>query len=130
MPLVRRPDWRSRLDQYLAACARRKFDAGRHDCALFAAGAVEAVTGTDLAAEYRGRYRTIRGGKRIAGGDHVALAASLLPSRESVLHARPGDIAVLGDALGVVCGEHIAALHPVRGLASLPLTRSDLVLAV
>ena len=84
----------------------------------------------DLAAEYRGRYRTVRGGKRIVGGDHVALAARLLPPRPSVLHARPGDIAVIGDALGVVVGEHIVALHPVRGLASVPLTHAQKCLAV
>lgn len=130
MPLVRRPDWRQRLDAYLASCATQQFQAGVFDCGLFCAGAVEAVTGTDLAAEYRGRYRTVRGGRRIVGGDHIALAARLLPARPSVLHARPGDIAVIGDALGVVVGEHVVALHPVRGLASVPLTQASRILAV
>ena len=36
-------DWESRLTAYITAVARDGFVYGRHDCALFAAGGVQAV---------------------------------------------------------------------------------------
>ena len=106
-------NWESRLSAYAARVAREGFAWGRHDCALFAAGAVEAVTGTDPAAAWRGQYRTRAGGMRLirAAGfaDHVAAAESWFPRLDHGMHL-PGDLAVfpaadkLG-ALGVVMGE-------------------------
>lgn len=130
MRLTRLLDWRQRLDRYLEGAAHLPTCAGRHDCAIFAAGAVEAQTGVDFAREFRGRYRSYRQGKALIGGDHIAFAASLLPARESVLHARTGDIAIVGDALAVVAGDTLRAVHPARGLSIVPLTLANLVLAV
>lgn len=114
---MRRPDWKLRLNAYLADVVRRGFAPGEHDCALFAAGAVEAMTGRDLAAPYRGRYRTLRGGARIlkAAGfaSHIDLAAGHLAEIHTS-RAAPGDLAVIatdgGDALGVVQGESVYVL--------------------
>lgn len=128
--LARLPDWRNRLDEYLASCLNRKYRPGRFDCAMFAAGAVFSLTGYDPAEQFRGRYRTIRAGQELAGGSHVAYAEALFPARPSILDARVGDLAVLGDALGVVVGDTIRACHPVEGLVVVPLVKSDRVLAV
>lgn len=106
--------WQSRLTAWLATVSRTPFAPGQHDCALFAAGAIEAMTGCDLAADWRGRYRTLRGGVRVlrkAGyADHIALARSHFPLTTS---PRPGDLAVIqtpeGLALGVVQGAMIYA---------------------
>lgn len=122
----RLPDWRSRFDAYLNAAARTKFRPGRHDCALFAAGAVEAMTGQDFARGWRG-YTSLKAGqsKLESEGfaDHIALAASLLPEIEPIF-ARVGDIAVVdGDtenAFGVVQGSKIFVLKR-SGLGSVPL---------
>jgi hypothetical protein len=46
------------LDRYLLATATTPFAYGRSDCALFVAGAVDAMTGTDLAARFRGQYHS------------------------------------------------------------------------
>lgn len=117
---------RARLTTYLADCARRPFAEGSHDCALFAAGAVQAMTGRDIAAEWRGRYISTRGGLRVlrrAGfADHIALAAHHFP----VTHRpRIGDLAAVpteqGPALGVVQGLHIYLLAE-SGLALVPLS--------
>ena len=124
---MRRPDWKLQLIQYLGEAARRPFRPGEHDCALFAAGAVEAMTGTDFAASFKGRYTTLKGGIRLlrAAGfaDHAALAAELLPEIAPAF-AAPGDLAVIdtpgGPALGVVQGEGIYVLTPDR-LGVLPL---------
>jgi len=125
--LIRRThDWRGRLTAFLAAKARAPFVYGEHDCALFAAGAVEAMTGVDPAAEWRGRYTTWRGGLRVlrAAGhaDHVAAVAALLTEVPPAF-AAAGDLAVVvgegGPALGVVQGELIYVLRP-EGLALVP----------
>ncbi len=111
-----------RLAKYLAQVARRPFAEGQHDCALFAAGAVAAMTGRDLAEEWRGRYSTTRGGIRVLRKsgfeDHIALAASLLAETDA---PKPGDLAVVdGPALGVVQGTHIYVAGP-DGLALVPI---------
>lgn len=120
---VRMKDWEPRLVAYLAAAARREFKPGVHDCALFTAGALEAMTSVDHAADWRGRYKTLSGGRRAlkkAGhADHVALVASLFDEVPPAF-AHRGDIAVVdgaeGAALGIVQGEGIYVLRP-EGLA-------------
>lgn len=112
--MTRLPGWQSRLAAWLSSISRTPFEPGRHDCALFAAGAVEALTGVDLAADWRGHYRTLRGGIRVlrrAGyADHIALARAHFPV---TARPRPGDLAVIatstGPALGVMQGLHIYA---------------------
>lgn len=124
---MRHPDWQARLVAYLHASAREPFKPGRHDCALFAAGAVLAMTGQDMAAGWRGRYTTLSGGLRVlrkAGhADHVALAASMFPE-VPVAMAQPGDLAAVptpdGLALGVVQGEAVYVIGP-GGLALVSL---------
>lgn len=123
---MRAPDWRTRLTAWFAAHAREPFVHGRHDCALFAFGAVAAMGGPDLAAPWRGRYTTLRGGIRLlrrdGHEDHVALAASAL-EEIAPARARPGDLAVVstpeGPALGVVSGATVHVLGPA-GLALVP----------
>ncbi|MBN8291020.1 hypothetical protein JI664_03490 [Rhodobacter sp. NTK016B] len=131
------PGWQNRLVAYLAAAGRERFVPGQHDCALFASGALAAMTGVDLAAPYRGRYTTERGGIRILRKDgyhdHVALAAAHLRTRADGERARPGDLAVIptetGPALGVVQGAAVYVLTPDR-LALVPLAQAVTVLEV
>lgn len=134
---MRRPDWRHRLVAYTAEVTRASFHPGRHDCALFAAGAVEALTGADYAAPYRGRYTTERGGIRILRRDgyrdHIALAAAHLRKRAEGERARAGDLAVIpsdaGPALGVVQGAAIYVLSPA-GLALVPIGAAVMIFEV
>lgn len=114
---TRRADWKQQLIQYMADSARTPFKPGVHDCALFAAGAVFAMTDVDFAADFRGKYRTLKSGLKLlqsAGfADHAALAASLFPEVHPAF-AVPGDLAVVpdgqGDALGIVQGPAIYVL--------------------
>jgi hypothetical protein len=115
--LKRHPDWQPRLARYLALVARTAFQPGVLDCATFAAGAVEAMTGTDLAAGWRGYGSLEEGFQRLSAAgfdDHVALAASLL-EEVPVAQAGPGDVAVLQlgrnlPSLGIVQGEFVYVL--------------------
>ena len=127
-------DWQARLVSYLADCRTRPFAYGAHDCALFAAGAVQAMTGLDTAADWRGRYTTHRGGLRVlrrAGfRDHIAVVAAQFPEIP-LAQALPGDLAAIGTvdeavpgpalapALGVMQGEAIYVLGP-GGLGLMP----------
>ena len=112
-------DWRPRLSAYMAETAHQGFRYGSNDCALFAAGAVRAMTGHDPAAGYRGSYTTLEGGlKRLrkAGfADHIDQAASLFEEIHTAF-AQVGDIAMIegpeGPVLGIVVGEMVACLRP------------------
>jgi hypothetical protein len=124
--MKRLPDWRSRLLAYIETHRRQPFQYGVADCATFAAGAVEAMTGVDPAAGFRG-YTTFEGGiKRLrqAGiNDHIAMAAKLFRIAPHP-QARMGDLAVLetddGPALGVVGGSFAMFLRP-DGLGTVDL---------
>lgn len=110
-------DWEARLSTYIGAVAREGFAYGRHDCALFAAGGVLALTGADPAASWRGRYSTELGGlrhlRRAGFADHIAHAESLFPAIAAT-GILPGDLAIVDEglgALGIVQGEMIYVLR-------------------
>lgn len=104
------PGWRHRLVAFLRENHDRPFQPGVWDCAIWAAGAVEAMTGEDLLRGFRG-YRSIAEGKRKlqAKGyeDHVAFVAAHL-SEVPPSFAQPGDVALLeGQSLGIVQGAQV-----------------------
>ena len=127
-PLVRLPDWQARLHCWLKATRQRPIEPGQHDCCLFGAGAIQAQTGTDLAAPWRGRYTSFAGGRRLlrrAGyADHLALIAAHLPEAH-VSRALDGDIAVVpgedGPAVGVVQGCVVYVLALSGGIGLVPM---------
>jgi hypothetical protein len=123
---VRLADWKARLWQYLQTCAAAPLEPGSHDCALFVAGAVCAMTGVDLAAPYRGRYDTFKTGFKLLTADGWPDAQAFLSAHFSPIHpalAHEGDIVVLRGgrrlALGLLQGEVIYVLQD-RNLALRP----------
>jgi ethanolamine utilization protein EutQ (cupin superfamily) len=129
--MKRLKDWRTRLHE--AVEARRRvpfsFETGA-DCALFAADCVDAMTGEDMAAGYRGKYRSQAGAIRAirkAGFDDLASLVGSKLDETSTVRARVGDVAFIpdespfGGALGIVIGEQIAVMH-VDGIGSVPRT--------
>lgn len=105
--MTRFPDWQSRLERYLAAHAREAFRYGVFDCCLFACGAIETMTGTDPAGEFRGKYanrqeafvavRAALGGRSASLRD---LARKLARAHgfqrvENIHHAHRGDLVIL-----------------------------------
>jgi len=119
MTIKRYADWRTRLSVYLHEVAHKPFQWGEHDCALFAAGAVQAMTGEDFASDHRAKYKTLIGGlrrlKQVGFADHAEMAASIFDEcHPSSAHV--GDLAAIetdeGIALGVVQGQRIFVLRP------------------
>lgn len=120
LPLVRLPDWRSRLSACVEGALQRPFEWGQHDCMLFPADAVLAMTGVDPAKEWRGRYSTRIGAARIlrkviAAGDGSAVVRSILPEIAPLL-ASDGDIAAVEQdglrIMGVIIGPMFASPGP------------------
>lgn len=124
--------WERHLIEYVQSVSRNSIETGVFDCALFAAGAVLAITGDDYAIDFRNKYRTYRHGKKmlkqLGFNDHVEYAASVLVELESPLFAQRGDIVVLEDqdgldAFGVVQGEYVY-VPTVNGLNLVPLEQA------
>lgn len=132
---MRLPDWDARLDDYLRRASQSSFQPGVHDCALFAAGALAAMTGLDHARDLRGRYTTLIEGRRLL---RAAMGSSSLcrvieqclglSVHDGWAQARRGDLALVRDSsgqrtLGIVdlSGERVA-LAGNEGLVFMPLS--------
>ena len=107
----RLPDWEERLGAYLMEVRERAHAFGSHDCALHGARAVEAITGADHGAPFRGRYTTALGAKRAlkrfgAGSIEATFDAHLASIPPSF--AGRGDLVMAdtptGPAIGVCIG--------------------------
>lgn len=136
--MIRSADWEQKLFAAVAFNRNRPFEWGKHDCALFACNVIQDMTGTDLAASFRGRYSTALGAARAIrgftnGGDLEALAAKICEqhnaSEVDIKLARRGDVVIVesGDAqkaLSIVGPDGSFALGAgPDGLTRIPLTQ-------
>jgi hypothetical protein len=132
--LIRFPDWPERLAAFLRESADEPFVWGVNDCALRACDAVRAMTGTDIAARLRGRYKTQLGAARVMrrlAGDLEAVAQQVayeFAIREvTPSFARRGDLLLLdtplGPSLGIVAmNGHTAEFKVNDGLLRVPVS--------
>lgn len=133
---MRLSDWRSRLHAVVAARMRRPFAWG-DDCASFAGESVEAVTGIDFYAPFRGKYDDAIGAMRVIAGagfnDLAELVAELFPEIAPA-NAEIGDLAIIDEAgrpaLGVFVGERIGCVTPDRGYGTVERERAVRALKV
>lgn len=133
MALARLFDWASRLQAFLQARRRTPFAWGIHDCALFAADGVLAMTGTDLAADHRGAYDDEDGAIAAIGGDLEAFAVGIAGAHEleeiAPGLAQRGDVALFpgmaGATLGIIVGAHGACCRAPAGYALLPRAQAS-----
>lgn len=124
MPKLERfPDWQDRLTTYLDRCRDEPFYWGKHDCALFAAGAVKAITGVDVAKGVSGSYLSkleaaeyLRKTKRktLHGAATKALGKSV-----HIAQAGLGDIVRWDKALGVCVGKFSWFVGEINGVDQL-----------
>lgn len=96
--MARLPDWDARLGELIASRRGSPHDWGHNDCVMWAADAVLAVTGRDIAAHVRGTYRGEAGAARMlvleGVRDAAGIADKYLGRRRHVSTARPGDVVV------------------------------------
>jgi len=123
---MRISNWPSALVNHIDANRKRPFEWGAHDCMLWAASCVEAITGFDPASDLRGTYQTALAAYRIIEdrGGFDQLVESLLPGDEGIRTHRNlamrGDLVTTTDekgrkALGV-CDTHHGIFPGPNGL--------------
>lgn len=123
--LVRHENWPSLLSDFIEQSLHIPFDWGQSDCSLFAANAVLAMTGTDHAAEFRGRYKTAREATQLlkAFGGVAGMVERSGLQEVNVLMAQRGDVVLVdtvgGDALGVVALDGRVACQGPEGITFL-----------
>lgn len=138
MALTKHEHWRERhFHAFLIERANMPFEWGKNDCALFAADAIQAVSGTDIADDFRGKYTTQLGSlrtiKAVTGGSSVADAAAYCANKHGLtehthlLMAQRGDLVVIENAGTLIAGVvHLNGRDVVSvsesGLVRLPTT--------
>jgi hypothetical protein len=99
--------WENALVNYIIIKRDEPFEYGVNDCCLFAAGAVEAITGEDPMSEFRGKYDSLKGSikaiNEIGAGTLEATLNGKFPE-VSIGYAQRGDLAFFNDSVGVVMG--------------------------
>lgn len=125
-------DWEARLSEYIEAHRDAAFAYGRNDCCTFSMGALEAMTGVDHMAEFRGHYSSelgsLRALKRIGAGDLEKTADSKF-TPVPIARAQRGDLAFFAGCLGVVMGD-FAWFMAEDGLEKVPRRLWDKAWAV
>jgi hypothetical protein len=117
--------------------ARMPFAWGTNDCAMFVADGIERMTGTDIAADFRGRYDNEKDAiatiEMITGGATIEDAAAWCAARHGImewpvpLFAQRGDMVIVRDAGRLISGlVHLSGRHVVTvgelALKRLPIT--------
>ncbi len=117
-------DWQTRLADKVNELRFTAFEWGKHDCCLWAATAVEAVTGTDPAADFRATYSTAAEAVKIVEnlGGIGNLPTRWLGEPIDVRMANVGDIVLVyqdRESLGVCNGRNTLVVTD-NGLYSIP----------
>ncbi|HVY12233.1 MAG TPA: hypothetical protein VHB73_01555 [Alphaproteobacteria bacterium] len=130
--ITRNEFWTTQLSRFLKERAAMPFEWGVNDCLLFAADAVLAITGVDLAEDVRGGYDSEETADTLLsqyGGMEAAVTAAIgMEPHYNPLLAKRGDVAlveVLGNpALAIVddSGARLAVARSRDGIQRLPLT--------
>lgn len=124
--MERLEDWPTRLAEFIEARRARAFSWGDSDCCLFVCDAIEAMTGADPGARWRGLYSSEKGARRVLrdnGGVSGIATLVLGPAVPAPLAGR-GDVVLVdspsGEALALCIGAVIAS-QGADGLVFLPL---------
>lgn len=129
---MRRKDWEDRLGAYLGQQRGAVFAYGQLDEVLFAAGAIEAMTGEDPAAHIRGHYTTRLGALRVLRREGYRNLIEAMDARYLTVppaHAQRGDIALHDCGLGVCIGRDalfVGIEDGREGLVRLPMREWDM----
>lgn len=124
---MRKQGWDVLLGKFIASRLDTPFQWGIHDCTLFAADCMEAITGTDPAATYRGTYDSAATAGRIIadGGGLRAIVTATLGPEISISRARRGDLVMIeqdgSNAMAVCIGASLVAAG-AAGLVYRPIS--------
>lgn len=129
--ITRNLDWQIDFANCVAENMYKPFEWGSHDCMLWAANLVSAITGYDPAIDFRGEYISALGAARLlkeVGGMEAVTTLNLGSEPISKNFANVGDIMLVlqeGQPMLAVCnGETMLAPGPF-GLVSLPTLSAE-----
>jgi hypothetical protein len=123
---VRVEGWEALLAAHIADARGKEFAWGERDCALWCADWVRLCTGTDLGADWRGRYTTEKGAARLmARQGYSSLAA--IPDRHlptiPVAKAKRGDVVLNADGCLGICDGRLSHFLTESGITSIETLR-------
>ncbi len=95
--LVRKSCWQCQLAKFFFLSSRTPFAYGSFDCCMFVCDAILAMTGTDIAAEFRGTYSSQKESRRHGSVRSIAERVTREHGMPEVpvLRAQRGDMALL-----------------------------------
>lgn len=102
---MKKQNWTQALAETIEAAKKRSFSWGKFDCCLFAAECVKAQTGVDPMPEFRGRYTTEVGAKRLLtkfGGIEKIMDSKF--QRGCISSISRGDLVLIENQQGVMLG--------------------------
>jgi hypothetical protein len=121
-------DWAPRLNAYLIEVQGNQFELGVFDCCTFAAGAIEAMTGVDHMAEFRGAYDSWESSdealQTLGAGDLLSTLTEKFGEPVPGCRGIKGDLCWFEGGLGIVLGVYAIFLSD-QGLAYLKLSRLE-----
>ncbi len=128
--MKRREGWEERFNSFIIPRLTAQFEWGTHDCLLFAADSVRALTLVDPGAEYRGTYDSALAAAKVvsdAGGALNLISAKLGTPEDNPWLALKGDIGLVkaGEPFGhmaVVCADKGWYAVSEAGVVLLPTT--------
>lgn len=106
--MKRLENWPLILSSFLRSRSSEPFEWGRNDCILFAADAVLALTGEDVAAQYRGKYDSEESAKALMAPhgniiNAITSAMGVEPIKNYLCAAR-GDVVCIRHSGVKACG--------------------------
>lgn len=123
--MTRLPDWPERLAEYLDGRRDVPFAWGKNDCATFAAGAVEAITGEPLDIPHVDSATAYAHFERDHGPLDAIVDDTLGKRLPSPAFAQRGDVVLVKldgrDSLGVCIGAEAAA-PAADGMLTVPMS--------
>lgn len=122
--MTRVKDWERVLDKLFQANRSRPFAWGTWDCGIFAADAIQAMTGVDLAESYRGTYSTETEARLLGTVEEIVGKTELKECPPNFAHR--GDLLLVTNpgtpCLGILSLNGRAVIVTDNGLALLPRT--------
>jgi hypothetical protein len=100
--------WDAALAAFLDAWAGKPFEYGEADCARFVAEAVQAQTGADFYAPFRGQYaslaQSVKALRKIGAGDLCKTITAALGEPVHPAFAGRGDVVMMDGNAGICMG--------------------------
>lgn len=105
---MRYKDWPIKLNAYFTSVKDTPFEYGIHDCCIFAADAVKAITGDDYMEEFRGIYFNKTESREVLKGIGAGTLLRTLKNKfGKPVHGasgQRGDVAWFQGSCGIVIG--------------------------